>query len=105
LTGASVGTDRNLNNDEGYGQAELNGCKPVPCFLQRDKRGKETYMNTDKITIATARAEQPDFVKRIGNTTYRVRVYFNPNSKETMSDKVLRLIKNDPAAFSQKSYN
>jgi len=62
-------------------------------------------MNTDKTTITTARAEQPDFVKTIGNTTYRVRVYFNPNSKETMSDKVLRLIKNDPAAFTQKSYN
>jgi len=63
-------------------------------------------MNTDKATATpTARAEQPDLVKTIGNTTYRVRVYFNPNSKETMSDKVLRLIKNDPAAFTQKSYN
>jgi hypothetical protein len=62
-------------------------------------------MNTDKTTTTTARAEQPDYVKRIGNTTYRVKVHFSQTSKETMSDKVLRLIKNDPAAFTQKSYN
>ena len=62
-------------------------------------------MNNDKTKTTTARAEQPDFEKRIGNTTYRVKVYFSQTSKETMSDKVLRLIKNDPAAFTQKSYN
>jgi hypothetical protein len=33
--------------------------------------------------------------KRIGSTTYRVGVHFNPASKETLQDKILRLVKND----------
>ena len=54
-------------------------------------------MNTDKTTTTTARAEQPDLVKRIGKTTYRVKVHFNPNSRETMSDKIIRMLKNEPS--------
>jgi len=37
----------------------------------------------------------PMFIKRIGNTTYRVSVHFSKTSKETITDKILRLIKND----------
>ena len=33
--------------------------------------------------------------KRIGSTTYMVSVHFNPTSKETMNDKILRLIRNE----------
>ena len=33
--------------------------------------------------------------RRIGSTTYRVRLRFNPDSRETLNDKVLRLLKND----------
>jgi len=50
-------------------------------------------MNTDKTT--TAKAEQPHFEKRIGKTTYRVKVHFNPNSKETITDKIMRLLRNE----------
>ena len=35
---------------------------------------------------------QPCFRKVIGNTTYVVRVHFSETSKETMEDKVKRLI-------------
>ena len=35
------------------------------------------------------------FTMRIGNTTYVIGVHFSQTSKETMDDKVLRLIKND----------
>jgi hypothetical protein len=52
-------------------------------------------MNNDKTTNTTARAEQPDLVKTIGKTTYRVKVYFNPNSKETITDKIMRLLRNE----------
>ena len=52
-------------------------------------------MNSDKTTTTTAKAEQPDLVKRIGKTTYRVRVYFSPNSKETITDKIFRLLRNE----------
>ncbi len=33
--------------------------------------------------------------RRIGSTTYRARIYFNPEAKETMDDKVMRLLRND----------
>ncbi len=33
--------------------------------------------------------------KRIGQTTYRVNVHFSKTSKETMSDKIVRLIQNE----------
>ena len=39
--------------------------------------------------------EQPAIVKKIGNTTYRVKIHFSTTSKETMSDKIKRLIIND----------
>jgi len=52
-------------------------------------------MNSEKNNTTAARAEQPDLVKRIGKTTYRVKVHFNPNSKETMSDKIIRMLKNE----------
>lgn len=35
------------------------------------------------------------FTRRIGSTTYRVRVHFSDTSRETMNDKIIRLIKND----------
>jgi len=33
--------------------------------------------------------------KRIGSTTYRIGIYFNPDAKETLNEKVARLLKND----------
>jgi hypothetical protein len=42
-------------------------------------------------------AAQQRFTKRIGNTTYRVRVHFSETSRETMNDKIMRLIKNEVA--------
>ena len=36
--------------------------------------------------------------KRIGTTTYKVKIYLNENGKETMEDKILRIITNHPLA-------
>ena len=36
--------------------------------------------------------------KRIGTTTYKVKIYLNNNSTETMEDKILRIITNHPLA-------
>jgi hypothetical protein len=33
--------------------------------------------------------------KRIGSTTYEVHSYFNPTAKETIEEKILRILKND----------
>ena len=35
--------------------------------------------------------------KRIGQTTYKVNVHFSETSKETMSDKIVRLIQSEAA--------
>jgi len=35
------------------------------------------------------------FTRRIGNTNYRVRVHFSKTSRETMEDKMLRMMKNE----------
>ena len=37
----------------------------------------------------------PALVKKIGRTTYIVRVHFSKTSKETMSDKIKRMLKNE----------
>ena len=48
---------------------------------------------------ATVKTEQPHesktFTKRIGSTNYRVSVHFSDTSRETMNEKIMRLIKND----------
>ena len=40
--------------------------------------------------------------KRIGNTTYKVKIAFSENSTETMEDKIVRIIKNEILANGEK---
>lgn len=53
----------------------------------------------DRIDSNTANVlkepEPPKFTKKIGKTTYEVTVHFSKTSKETMADKIKRLIQND----------
>ena len=42
-----------------------------------------------------AHAEPAQLHKRIGSTVYEVRLHFNSDAKETMDDKILRLVRND----------
>ena len=37
----------------------------------------------------------PALVKKIGRTTYIVRIHFSETSRETMSDKIKRMLKNE----------
>ena len=37
----------------------------------------------------------PDLVRKIGKTTYLVRVHFSSTSNETMEDKIRRMLKNE----------
>lgn len=48
-----------------------------------------------KASKQTTDQTAPVLVRRIGNTTYKVGIHFSQTSRETMNDKVLRLIKND----------
>jgi len=38
---------------------------------------------------------KPDLVKRIGNTTFDIHIHFSETSRETFTDKVVRLIEHD----------
>ena len=54
----------------------------------------------DKMQKTTTAVKEPPresgaFTKRIGSTNYRVNVHFNPNSRETVNDKIIRMIKNE----------
>lgn len=56
-------------------------------------------MSTEKTTAFTDTATQPSdrpaLVKKIGKTTYRVRVHFSTTNTETMNDKIKRMLKNE----------
>ena len=53
----------------------------------------------DAMQKTTMKAKQTGetrtFTKRIGSTTYQVRVHFSLESKETMNDKIMRLVKSE----------
>ena len=50
------------------------------------------------IPLTEKEAAAAALVKKIGNTTFDIRVHFSETSKETFTDKVLRLIQNDNEA-------
>ena len=50
---------------------------------------------TEDITVTAPAKDAPALVKKIGQTTYIVRVHFSKTSKETMSDKIKRMLKNE----------
>ena len=57
-------------------------------------------MNMTTASVSTlenvaAQEEPPALIKRIGGMTYIVRVHFSTTSKETFSDKVKRLLRNE----------
>ena len=49
-------------------------------------------MQTADTTPARAPEDAPTLVKKIGKTTYKVRVHFSNTSTETMSDKIKRTL-------------
>ena len=62
--------------------------------------GKGVYdpMSNENMTRNTAPAPAPEqdapaLVKKIGKTTYKVRVHFSTTSTEIMSDKIKRLLR------------
>ncbi|WP_313527630.1 transposon-encoded TnpW family protein [Anaerotignum sp.] len=53
-------------------------------------------MQTPTENAANQQSNKPlRLTKRIGSTTYKVSVHFSKTSKETMGDKILRLIEKD----------
>lgn len=62
--------------------------------LQRLYFLKGVFMSEENVKVAPQ--EEPPILKtKIGNTEYEIRLNFRPDAKETMSDKVKRMIKKD----------
>lgn len=49
--------------------------------------------NTSRTTTVQPEQNAPALVRKIGKTTYKVRVHFSTTSTETMSDKIKRMLK------------
>ena len=84
----------------------LHGKRKVPdfciyCFKEKPPITTAHYLvtvrlNIDLPPIALLQPEPaPALVKKIGKTTYKVRVHFSNTSTETMSDKIKRMLKNE----------
>ncbi len=58
---------------------------------------KNTPEMTDAPQTGTKQKDAPALVKKIGKTTYVVWVHFSETSRETMSDKIKRMLRNEIA--------
>ncbi|WP_370812258.1 transposon-encoded TnpW family protein [Roseburia hominis] len=50
---------------------------------------------TSNAAQSKAPEEAPVMIRKIGKTTYKVRIHFSDTSTETMSDKIKRMLKNE----------
>jgi hypothetical protein len=60
-----------------------------------------TQMSAAKTHGEPAVAEPTRFVKRVGSTDYIVSIRFAQDSKETLQDKLMRLIENDKTVWQE----
>ncbi len=57
-----------------------------------------TRTATPTASPLTAQEAPTALVQQIGNTTFDIHIHFSQTSKETFTDKVIRLIQNDVEA-------
>jgi hypothetical protein len=72
-----------------------------PKTLTQKERSSLLIIKTEqhhKTDIGATTAAPRTITRRIGNTTYKVNVHFSKTSRETMNDKIMRLIKNEASA-------
>jgi hypothetical protein len=63
--------------------------KVYALFLVKEQRMKKTD------TTKKRQEKHKGFTKKIGNTTYDVSFHYSRQSRESMNDKIIRLIEND----------
>ena len=67
--------------------------------LAYSQRNQTHYIKNQPITqggcLWSRTNERQFIIRRIGGTTYKVRVVFNESGGETMEDKILRIVRND----------
>lgn len=76
------------------------GTDRLPTAVRRlSGKGANIPMDKENRTPETTQSlpseVAPALVKKIGRTTYKVRVHFSNTSTETMSDKIKRMLKNE----------
>lgn len=63
------------------------------------EKGVYAPMCNPNMTSNAAQREAPEevpvLIRKIGKTTYKVRIHFSNTSTETMSDKIKRMLKNE----------
>lgn len=51
---------------------------------------------SDRVVPLVAQEDEcPTLVEKISKTTYRVKIHFSATSRETMSDKIKRMLRNE----------
>lgn len=63
--------------------------------MQENFREENAPEMTAAPQTGAGQKDAPALVKKIGKTTYVVRVHFSETSNETMSDKIKRMLKNE----------
>ena len=63
----------------------------------RDGQGEKKTTPAPATNGKTSQTQDrpPDLVKKIGKTTYLVRVHFSQTSRETLEDKIKRMLRDD----------
>ncbi len=80
-----------MNNDTST--AITSATAPAPEVIDSTSREGNTFPLP--VAEGSTAPPAPDLVKKIGKTTYRVKVHFSETSKETMSDKIKRMLRNE----------
>jgi hypothetical protein len=86
-------------------QAEFPGRRDRLPALSIQTGEKELLMSNEKVVNINAAnnavplpvqgGERPTLVKKIGKTTYKVTIHFSSTNRETMSDKIKRMLRNE----------
>ena len=68
---------------------------PTVCFKEESTLNNENKNEIVTVQETNSSQENAVFEKKIGRTRYHVHLFFDPNSKETMQKKIMRMMKNE----------
>ena len=68
---------------------------PAVCFKEESTLNNENKNEIVTVQETNSSQENAVFEKKLGRTRYHVHLFFDPNSKETMQQKIMRMMKNE----------
>ena len=68
---------------------------PAVCFKEESTLNNENKNEIVTVQETNSSQENAVFEKKIGRTRYHVHLFFDPDSKETMQQKIMRMMKNE----------